>query len=307
MRRTTGQIIREERKKKKFTQSDLAGDFISVENLIQIEENQTKPSLSTLSYIAKRLDLEVEYFMTEQSKVEQLSKISKELIEDYRDGECSKIIEQLNTLKVQAPALFHHSFIKDIYINTHFKYGHILFKEGLYDQALDCYQVLLGFEEEFMLDSEIVAYELYTKLVDVYSMKADSEEASKYNDKAKTLIKKMMAAKEVQNLYLLMTGSEPRDVVKEAKKIEVDMLDDYSKAKMNMVLGNAHFTMKHYKTALDYLHMAIEYYEEKTYNSLTILMYEEVSKCYSNLEEHELAVEYMQKANKSQEQRHQLS
>ena len=77
--------------------------------------------------------------------------------------------------------------------------------------------------------------------------------------------------------------------------------------KMHMVLGNAYFNIKHYKTAVDFLLLAIQYYEEKTYNSLTIMMYEELSKCYSNLDEHELAVEYMIKAKKSQEQRHQLS
>ena len=307
MRMTTGQKIRDERKKKKLTQSDLAGDFISVDNLIQIEENHMKASMSTLNYIAKRLDLDIKYFLTEQSTVEQLAEIASDLLDDYKGDECSKIIDQLNDLKVQSPIIFHHSFIKDIYINTHFKQGNNLIKDGKYEEALECYKVLLEYEDEFMLDNELTAYELYTKLVEVYSMSQHHEMARSYNKKAKDLIKKMMAAKEVQNLYLLMTGSEPHDVIKAASKIDPEMLDDYSKAKMNMVLGNAHFTMKHYKTALDYLHLAIKYYEEKTYNSLTILMYEEVSKCYSHLEEHELAVEYMIKVKKSQQQRHQLS
>lgn len=306
LRNTTGQIIKEERKKRKFTQSDLVGDFISVERLIQIEENQVKPSISTLSYIAKKLELDIDHFLTEQSKVEQLASIASELMEDYKGNECVKIINQLNELKVQAPLIFHHNFIKDLYISTHFKQGNNLIKDGSYEEAIKSYEVLIEYEEEFMLDNELTAYELYTKLVEVYSMTHNNEKADEYNKKAKDLIKKMMAAKEVQNLYLLMTGSEPRDVVKAASKIEPDMLDDYSKAKMNMVLGNAHFNMKHYKTALDYLHLAIDYYEEKTYNSLTILMYEEVSKCYSHLEEHELAVEYMMKVKKSQQERHQL-
>ena len=37
---TIGQMIKSERKNKKFTQSDLAGDFISVEDLRQIEEKE---------------------------------------------------------------------------------------------------------------------------------------------------------------------------------------------------------------------------------------------------------------------------
>ena len=304
---TIGQIIKCERKNKKITQSDLAGNFISVDNLKQIEENKIKASISTLAYIAKKLDLDIECFLTEQSKVEQLTELTKALMEDYKKNQCEKIIHELNELKVQAPIIFRDSFITDIYISTHFKYGEQLTKEGNYEKALKCYNVLLEFEEDFMLDNELLAYELYIKLVDVYTMKSNNEKAQEYKNKAKIFIKKMLAAKEVQNLYLLMSGSEPRDAINEAKKIDVTMLDEYSQAKMNMVLGNAYYTIKHYKTALDYLLLAIKYYEEKTYNSLTIIMYEEVSKCYSNLDEHKLAIEYMVKVKTSQQERHQLS
>lgn len=307
MKLSTGQIIKDERKKQKLTQSDLAGDFISVENLIQIEGNQVKASISTLSYIAKSLNLNIEQLMSEQSKVEQLALIASELMANYKDNQFELIINQLNDLKVQAPVIFHHNFIKDIYINTYFKYGDSLIKEGQFDEALKCYTVLLSYEEEFMLDNELIAYELYTKLVEVYSMNQEHELARDYNVKAKKLIRKMMSAKEVQNLYLLMTGSEPSEVIKAAQNVDTDMLDDYSRAKMNMVVGQSYFAMKDYKKALKFLHQAIKYYEEKTYNSLTSLMYEEVSKCYSNLDEHELAVEYMIKVKKSQQQRHQLS
>lgn len=307
MRNTIGYRIQEMRKKNKLTQSDLAGDFISLENLIEIEEDKAKPSKTTLSYFANRLHVDVDFLVNEKSKIEELASIAQELMSDYQDNQCQKIIERLNTLKSESPMLFHNDFVKDVYINTYFKYGSYLTKKEEFEEALICYEILLEFEHEFILDNELVAYELYTKLVDTHSLCGNNEKALEYNKKAKNLIKKMMAAKEVQNLYLLMTSQNYREVVDAYKTIEVDMLDDYNKAKMHMVLGNAFFNMKHYKTAVDFLLLAIQYYEEKTYNSLTIMMYEELSKCYSNLDEHELAVEYMIKAKKSQEERHQFS
>jgi tetratricopeptide (TPR) repeat protein len=304
MRISTGKRIREERKKNKLTQSELAGDWVSVENLIQIEESRFIPSLITLTCIAKKLNVDVDYLMSEQSRVEQLAVIAKELLTEYKSDHFYNIIERLDELKVQSPMLFHNEFIEDIYISTYFKQGNYLTAEGRVDEAKLCYEQLLPYEQDFMLDNELTAYELYMKLADAYGRCQEIEKANLYNIKAKELIKKMMAAKEVQNLYLLMTGSDYQAVISAAKKVDSDMLDDYSKAKMNMVLGNANFNLKLYKTAINYLRRAIKYYEEKTYNSLTIMMYEELSKCYSNLDEHELAVEYMQKAKKSQEQRH---
>ena len=102
--------------------------------------------------------------------------------------------------------LFHNDFVKDLYINIYFKYGSYLTKKEQFDEALECYEILLEFEHEFILDNELVAYELYTKLVDTHSLCGNNEKALEYNKKAKNLIKKMMAAKEVQNLYLLMTN-----------------------------------------------------------------------------------------------------
>ncbi len=242
--------------------------------------------------------------MKEMTHNEQIASLARELIVDYKNNQCKKIIDKINNLKINAPMIFQNTFIRDMFINTHFKQGSYLMKEHRYEEAKDCLEELLIYENEFMLSNELTAYELYSKLVDVYSMCEIHKKATYYNIKAKKLIRKIMATKEVQNLYLLMTKGNYREVVNTAKKLDYDMLDEYNNAKMNMVLGNAHFNMKHYKTAVDYLEKAIEYYKEKTYNSLTVLMYEELSKCYSNLGEHELAVEYMRKSHESQLERH---
>lgn len=54
-----GERIREIRKKKKLTLEALAGDELTKGMLSLIENNKAKPSMESLSYIAKRLDVEV--------------------------------------------------------------------------------------------------------------------------------------------------------------------------------------------------------------------------------------------------------
>ena len=306
MRQSLGQKVSDERRLKKLTQKELASDFMSVETLIQIEENRIVPSISTLAYIAHRLDHDVDYFITEETKIEQILILSKELMQNYRSEECQNVIHSLNELKEQSPLLFHTEMIRDIFINSHFKLGSHLLHDGQIIEAKKIYEVLIGYELSFMLDNELLAYELFTKLVDVYSQCDEHEKVAEYNEKATQLMKKMLASKEVQNLYLLLTGDDYRKVIEIADKIDVDLLDEYNLARMNMVVGNAQYNLKNYQEAATYLEAAIKYYEEKTYNSLTIIMYEELSKCYSNLDEHEKAVEYMQKVKKSQKERHKI-
>lgn len=306
MRLTLGQKIAEERRHKKLTQKELAADFMSVETLIQIEENKIVPSISTLGYIAGRLEQDIDFFLTDESKIDQIISLSKELMKDYRSEECKNIIDVLNELKHKSPILFHSEMIRDIYINSHFKLGSILLREGNFEDAAIMYEVLLNYELSFILENELLAYELYTKLVDVYSYQNNQDKVVEFNDKATLLMKKMIASKEVQSLYLLLTGDDYRKVIEIGNTIDSSLLDEYNFARMNMVMGNAHYNMKNYGEAAVFLEQAIKYYEEKTYNSLTIIMYEELSKCYSNLDEHEKAVEYMQKIKNSRNEQRKM-
>ena len=69
-----GSRIREERIKKKITQSALVGDKITRNMLSAIETGKATPSLETLIYISNRLELPVTYFLTEQETAFSLKK-----------------------------------------------------------------------------------------------------------------------------------------------------------------------------------------------------------------------------------------
>jgi transcriptional regulator with XRE-family HTH domain len=282
MERTLGQKIRDERKKNKLTQRELAGNFITRNMLSQIENNQAKPSITTMAYLANRLNKTIDYFMSEETKSEQIAKLAKELMADYKEDNCLEVLERLEALRIESPSIFNSNFIEDIYINCHFK----------------------KFESNLLLNHELIAYELYVKLVDAYTMTGDHKKAAIFNKKAKELIRRLIASKEVQDVYLLFSQNDNEEAIKAAKNIDFDMLDDYSKARYNMVIGSAYFNLKDYHKAIKYLEMSITYYQEKMYNSLTVMIFEELSKCYANLDHHEKAVEYMKMAKLSYEKGH---
>ncbi|MBQ9735502.1 MAG: helix-turn-helix transcriptional regulator [Clostridia bacterium] len=62
---TLGQKIREERRARGWTQSELAGEEITRNMLSRIESGAALPSLPTLTYLADRFGLPAGYFLTE--------------------------------------------------------------------------------------------------------------------------------------------------------------------------------------------------------------------------------------------------
>lgn len=84
-----GEKIRAVRIKKKMTQSQLVGDFITRNMLSQIENGIANPSMGTVTELAKRLGVPVEYFVSE---IDDLSAFEKLYHMDrikaaYRSGE----------------------------------------------------------------------------------------------------------------------------------------------------------------------------------------------------------------------------
>lgn len=61
-----GRRIKEARIKKKMTQAELVGDFITRNMLSQIENGNAMPSVQTLEYLAERLDLPVASLVPEE-------------------------------------------------------------------------------------------------------------------------------------------------------------------------------------------------------------------------------------------------
>lgn len=101
-----GEKIRELRKQRGITQKDLAGDKITRNMLSLIESGNASPSVSTLLYIAERLETPVGYFFTataeDEGKFFKMSIISslKEQFKLKKYRECERICADIPALAI---------------------------------------------------------------------------------------------------------------------------------------------------------------------------------------------------------------
>ncbi len=68
-----GKRIKEARLARKMTQSDVVGDFITRNMLSQIESGTANPSVKTLTYLAKVLQLPVNYLLPDELETYDIS------------------------------------------------------------------------------------------------------------------------------------------------------------------------------------------------------------------------------------------
>ena len=64
-----GKRIKEARLARKMTQADVVGDFITRNMLSQIESGTATPSVKTLTYLAKVLQLPVNYLLPDEAEI----------------------------------------------------------------------------------------------------------------------------------------------------------------------------------------------------------------------------------------------
>lgn len=296
---TLGKKVKQARLEKKLTQKELAGDFITRNMLSQIENDLATPSIRTMEYLAKKLDKSVGYFIGEMKKEDELGQIVTKLLNLYEIGEYTKVIELIQELIEFNPAIFSKEIIINIYINCYMKAGFIYKTKNEFKNAKKCFEKILEFEKDLAITGDIMLYKAYSQLAEVNSYINEVEESRKYNAKAKNMINKMIASRDIQSIYLKLMEGEYEEVINMAKEVEPEKLDMYNRARFNMTLGSAYYNVHEYEDAIVYLEKALNYFKHQTLNRLTAIIYEELSKCYSQLEEYEKSYEYILLAQKT--------
>ncbi len=198
------------------------------------------------------------------------------------------------------PMFMKNRMMVDLYTNSYMYLGNAYMADGKYVEAKECYEKLLRFEGgDMMIVSDIYLYKIYAQLSEVNTYLADIDTAKDYHNKGHNLISRLMAGREVQNLYLKLMDGDNNSLKSMAKELDLSDYDPYSLARFNMVVGSAYYNDEEYLEATHYLEKALSYYEGKSYNSITSMIYEELSKCYSEMEDYKLAYDFLQKARES--------
>lgn len=88
-----GKIIKQARLAKKMTQSEVVGDYITRNMLSQIESGAAMPSVKTLEYLCKVLDIQIETQDFQGSSESTPTEKYQQLKKLYSDGSYEEVIK----------------------------------------------------------------------------------------------------------------------------------------------------------------------------------------------------------------------
>lgn len=87
-----GKVIKEARLAKKMTQNEVVGDFITRNMLSQIESGAAMPSIKTLEYLCKVLDIQTETLNMAEENGSSIGEYTR-IREQYLSGNYNAVIE----------------------------------------------------------------------------------------------------------------------------------------------------------------------------------------------------------------------
>lgn len=90
-----GQRIKDERTRLGLSQRQLCGDVITRNMLSQIENGAARPSMDTLSYLAKQLGKPVSFFLEEDAVISPNQGLMREARQTFATGKVEEVIELL--------------------------------------------------------------------------------------------------------------------------------------------------------------------------------------------------------------------
>lgn len=295
-----GQKVKVARVKGQLTQKELAGDFITRNMLSQIENDVATPSLRTLEYIAGVLQLPVSYFIDQQMEKVPEGELINEIMDHYDQGLFQVCIDKLDYYFEIHPQSVSKPFLKNIYINCCLQAAK---NAKLSEDYLKCkllYEKILVYESDLKFEEDTILYNIYSELSEANAQMDTVADSKAYDEKASSIVNKMVANQIIQSMYIAFVEGKYDMVIKRMSSLEVKDLDNYNKGRYFMMIGSAYYYKEFYKDAILFLEKAIPYYQMGTYNSIITMIYEDLSKCYSNLDDYKKAYEYLNKSKNKQ-------
>jgi tetratricopeptide (TPR) repeat protein len=246
--------------------------------------------------LAKQLGKSVGYFMDENHKDLSLSNIIVELMAHNENKDYAASVKLIEEQIIHNPIVMRSKMMMDLYMNSYMYLGNQYMHEGAYEKAKTAYEKILRYENELIMLSDIYLYKVYAQLAEVCGYLLDIDLSKTYHKKSKDLVNKILASREVQTMYLKLIEADYDGIIEDSHKVDIVDYDNYSLARYNRVLGSAFLNKGQYEKAIEYLEKAIEIYSDASCYSIVSMIYEELSKCYFELEDYKRAYDFLQKA-----------
>lgn len=296
---TLGQKIRELRLSKQMTQKELAGSFITRNMLSQIENDSATPSMKTMEFLANALERPIGYFLDKGHSEVNLSQLLTRLIDQNESKDYEATVVLLEEEIQNHPTWANNQMIMDLYVNSHLFLANTFIEKGEMAKAKEILSKVLDYEANILNMTDIYLYKVFELLAETSAQLDELEDAKNYYNKGKEIIHKLVANREVQSLYIQMMDGEAGTLAEDIAKLDTSNYDANSLARFHMIAGISMYRNGQCKEAIQYFEKAISYYESTTQASAIATIYEQLSKCYSEMDEYKKAYDYLQKAQAS--------
>lgn len=302
---TLGEKIKIERKKRGFTQKDLAGDFITRTMLSKIENNFARPSIKTIEYIASKLDLPVTYFLESMVNGDINSKSNMENVFEHscfliKNREYDKAIIYIEGM---LPNNEHES--DDIYYSRsvyNLCYSYIkLEKFQECEEKVKPLVSMMKAKKDFYYLSK-----LYKIMGNIKHLKKEYESAEKKYKKGLEYLKDSYVEDILHEQVLYYNISYclyKRGQFDEAitnldilQKLSQEYNCYYNPQYVNMLLGNIELFRHNINLAIKYTHRAIYYFENKRDKYYTALCNKNLGNMYIIQEDYKKAMIHLKKS-----------
>lgn len=122
-KQTIGEKVKQLRKAKGLTQTDLAGDHMTKSMLSQIENGRALPSMNSLQVLAGRLGVDPGYFLEGEEEAE-LAPLVREMEAEFKAKNYREVIQRLQPLTERTlPMTIDAARLLEFYVSSLFYTG----------------------------------------------------------------------------------------------------------------------------------------------------------------------------------------
>lgn len=136
---TIGDKVKQMRKAKGLTQTDLAGEHMTKSMLSQIENGRALPSMNTLQFLAGRLGTDAGYFLEGEHEAE-LGPLVRKIEQQYKAKQYKEIVAEIQPLmKDTLPMAVDAARLMEFYVGSCYHTGTEGGEEGI-ERAVEIYE-----------------------------------------------------------------------------------------------------------------------------------------------------------------------
>ncbi|QJA09803.1 tetratricopeptide repeat protein [Romboutsia sp. CE17] len=296
-----GEKIKKLRKEKNMTLKELAGDRITAAQISHIERDKSHTSHELLDYLAKRLDVSIDYLL--ETKEMQSRKITDNLILQSEIYIKTNQLENAQDQITKALEICKEYNLTDNYGKCNFLSAKIHLRREDYDLAISSFEKALFF---FIRNNDRKnIFKCYSYIGEIYIKENFYKGAISHFNFAEEILDEIK--EEDINLYkdfyskmasCYMKLDQPQKALDYIAKInELEKNNSIKEEAEIMVLkAKSLFSIGQYEESKEYFRRALELIEKEEDKNKLANIYLIISDVYSNMGDTEKVLEYSQKA-----------